>query len=329
MIVAASVEIFDAITQLDHTIFQANIGDKLGDSDQAVLALDTFKRTGDASQRTVALNESAGALSDVLRYSSGSVYPDEALVFPLIEILYKRLTILKECDPGFAKSEIAREPIRHSAEILDAVAATLEASIRSANHVRNASYERKRVTYTGSDVGGGRESITVLVLDVSYRNLDGSIVFERRGEFEPADGRFSDIIARALADAAAVQQRGLAADLARARVTEIRDAAAVAERSLLVSEAHWVGDRMLQREPTELEIAYFASARERRTIEQVAASLADSGVDWAALRASATLHDAGAADGVRARIDGRFGGADAWVGDQFQKEELIRLLLNE
>jgi hypothetical protein len=216
-ILQVSAEILDAIAQLDRRIFLERISDKLGNTDQAILALDTWKRSGDANQRAIALNESAGALSDVLRYSTNSVYPNESLVFPLIEILFMRLVILKEADPDFERSPIGRQPILDAVQLLDATADNIESSIRNANAIRDASSVTTRVSVRPPSQGGDREVVKVLRLDVSYRNLDGSVTFERRGEFEPEDGDFNDIINRAKADAASVQQRGLAADLERAR----------------------------------------------------------------------------------------------------------------
>jgi hypothetical protein len=63
-VLQVSGQILDAVANLDRRIFLENVADKLGDSDQAVLALDTWKRTGDLDQRAIALNESAGALAD-------------------------------------------------------------------------------------------------------------------------------------------------------------------------------------------------------------------------------------------------------------------------
>jgi hypothetical protein len=269
-ILQVSAEILDAVAQLDRRIFLANMADKLGDSDQAVLALDTWKRTGNANQSAIALNESAGALSDVLRYSSTNAYPNESLVFPLIEILVTRLVILKEADPEFVRSSIGRQPILDTIQVINSTADRMEAAIRDANAIRDNSSIGTRVRQRPPEEGGGREVVRVLRLDVSYRNLDGSVTFERRGEFEPEDGNPNDIINQAKADAAGVRQRGLAQDLERARLTVLRDAANVAERSLLVAEARWVTNKFLRREPTDLEIAYFVARRQRVAFEEVA-----------------------------------------------------------
>jgi hypothetical protein len=275
-ILQVSAQILDAVAQLDRRIFLERMADKLGDSDQGVLALDTWKRTQNANQSAIALNQSAGALSDVLRYSSNNVYPNESLAFPLIEILVVRLLILKEADPGFVRSSISRQPILEAAQLIDSTADNIESAIRDANAIRDHSYISTRVRVRPPDQGGDREVVRVLRLDVSYRNLDGSVTFERRGEFEPEDGKPNDIINQAKADANAVRQRGLASDLERARLTVLRDAASTAERSLLTAEARWVAGRFLQREPTDLEIAYFVARRQRASFDQVAASFFES-----------------------------------------------------
>ena len=292
-ILQVSADILDAVrggfAQLDRRIFLERIADKLGDSDQAVLAFDTWKRTGDANQSAIALNESAGALSDVLRYSSNNVYPNESLAFPLIEIVVVRLLILKEADPDFVRSSISRQPILDVVELLNSTADALEAAIREANEIRDQSTIITQVRTRPQDEGGGREVVQVLNLNVSYRNLDASVTFERRGEFEPEDGRPSDIINQAKADAAAARQRGLASDLARARLTVIRDAANIAERCLLVAEASWVGTKFLKRELTELETAVFVAKRQRDDFELVAASFfEDTEFDRDSLRSVAT-----------------------------------------
>jgi hypothetical protein len=275
-ILQVSAEILDAVAQLDRRLFLANIADQLGDSDQAVLAFDTWKRTDSADQKAIALNESADALADILRYSTQNVYPNESLVFPLIEILMVRLVILKEADPDFVRSSIGRQPILEAAQIINSTTDNIERAIREANEIRDGSAITTRVTVRPQDEGGGREVVQVLRLDVSYRNLDGSVAFERRGEFEPEDGDFNDIINQAKADAAAAQQRGLAADLERARVTVLREAANTAERSLLIAEARWVATRFFNREPTEVEIAYFVATRLRASFDEVAASFFES-----------------------------------------------------
>jgi hypothetical protein len=320
-ILQVSAEILDAIAQLDRRIFLERISDKLGNTDQAILALDTWKRNGDANQRAIALNESAGALSDVLRYSTNSVYPNESLVFPLIEILFMRLVILKEADPDFVRSPIGRQPILDAVQLLDSTADNIESSIRNANAIRDASSVTTRVSVRPPSQGGDREVVKVLRLDVSYRNLDGSVMFERRGEFEPEDGVFNDIINRAKADAASVQQRGLAADLERARVTVLRDAARTAERSLLVAEARWVGYRVLKRELTEIETAYFVATRPRASFDEVTAYFFERDeFDRESLRSLIT-------ELSRREIDRHTEESLLTVADKFGNGALVRLLL--
>jgi hypothetical protein len=129
----------------------------------------------------------------------------------------------------------------------------------------------------------------ILRLDVSYRNLDGSVTLQRRGEFEPEDGDPNDILDQALADARAVRERGLAHDLERARLTVLRDAADTAGRCLLVAEARWVSSKFLKREPTSLETASFVAKRERADFEEVALSFfEDADLDRDSLNSLAT-----------------------------------------
>ena len=182
-ILQVSGQILDAVAQLDRRIFLEHMADKLGDSDQAVLALDTWKRTGDLNQRAIALNESAGALSDVLRYSNNSVYPNESLAFPMVEVLFKRLVVLKEADPQFALSAIARQPVEDAVEFLRSTADSMSSAIEDANAIRDRSSIGTRVVTLPRSEGGGRMTVLVLHLDVSYRNLDGSVTVERRGEY--------------------------------------------------------------------------------------------------------------------------------------------------
>ena len=90
-LLGASASILGAIVQLDQTIFREHMADKLGDVDQAEIALDNFRRTGEVGQRVAALDSSAGALADVLEYDSNKVYPVEAMVFHLSQILLRRI----------------------------------------------------------------------------------------------------------------------------------------------------------------------------------------------------------------------------------------------
>ena len=269
-------DILDAVAQLDRRIFEANIADKLGDSDQAVLALDTWKRTGDASQKTVALNESAGALADMLRYSDNNVYPREALVYPLIEILVIRLVVLKEGDPDFVRSDLSRRPIEDSVDLLRSTADGLEVAIEQANVIHDESEIGTRVRFRSQDEGGGRETTQVLRLNISYRNVDHSVMFDRHVEFEPEDGDFNAILSQARADAAAARRQGVAHDLKRAQIAELRETADIAEGSLRRAEARWVTSKFLKREPTDIEAAYFLARRERADFDEVALTLAAS-----------------------------------------------------
>ena len=272
-ILQVSGAILDAVVQLDRRIFLERIADRLGDSDQAVLALDTWKRTGDLNQSAIALNESAGALSDVLRYSNNNVYPNESLVFPLIEILVTRLVILKEADADFVRSPISRRPIEEAIQLIRLTSDSIESAVQQANVIRENNVITTRVRVRPPEEGGGRETVRVLRLSMSYRNIDGSVTFERHGEFEPEDGAPDGIIQQARADAAPVRQRGLALDLERARVSMLRETADVAERCLLVSEARWISGKFWRREPTNLEMAYYVARRQRARFDEAALTL--------------------------------------------------------
>ena len=314
-------DILDAVAQLDRRIFLERIADTLGDSDQAVLALDTWKRTGDTTQKAIALNESAGALADVLRYSDNNVYPKESLVYPLIEILVIRLVILKEGDPDFVRSSISRRPIEDSVELLRSTADGLEVAIQQANVIHDESAIGTRVRVRPQDEGGGRVTTQVLRLSISYRNVDGSVTFERHNEFEPEDGNLNAILAQARADAAAARQRGVAHDLERARITALRDTADVAERSLRVAEARWVTRKFLKREPTDIEAAYFIARRERANFDEVALTLeAHMSLDSESLGALATE--------VSGREIDREAEKSLWnVAQTFGNRAVLRLLL--
>ena len=275
-ILQVSGQILDAVAQLDRRIFLEHMADKLGDSDQAVLALDTWKRTGDLNQRAIALNESAGALSDVLRYSNNSVYPNESLAFPMVEILLKRVVVLKEADPQFALSALARQPVEDAVQFLRSTADSMSSAIEDANAIRDRSSIGTRVVTLPRSEGGGRMTVLVLHLDVSYRNLDGSVTVERRGDYEDTRSELEAMLTEARADATGARQRGLERDLERAHLDVLREAADAAERSLLVAEARWVSTTFLRREPTDLETAYFIARRRRADFEEVAVALAES-----------------------------------------------------
>jgi hypothetical protein len=321
-ILQVSGEILDAVAQLDRRIFLEHIADKLGDSDQAVLALDTWKRTSDAGQKAIALNESAGALADVLRYSNNNVYPNGSLVFPLIEILVIRLLVLKEADPDFVRSTISRHPIEEAVQLIRSTADSIEAAILQANVIRDDHAFITRVRTLPRDEGGGRETIKVLSLSVSYRNLDGTVTFERQGEFGPEDGDPNVIIAQAGAAAAAARQRGLAHDLDRARLTVLRDAANTAERCVLVAEARWVAATFFKRLPTHLETAYFVARRQRAGFEEVALTAGEHvSLDRDALGTLVTE--------LRGRKVARDVVESLWnVAEVFGKRAVLRLLMD-
>jgi hypothetical protein len=194
----------------------------------------------------------------------------------MVEILVKRLVVLKAADPQFAVSSIARQPVEDSVRFLRSTADSMSSAIDDANGIQDRSAIGTRIVTLPRDEGGGRITVLVLRLDVSYRNLDGSVTFERRGEYEDTRSELDALLAEARAGAAGARQRGLAHDLERAHLEVLRDAADAAERSLLVAEARWVSTTFLRREPTDLETAYFVARRQRADFAQVAAGLTEN-----------------------------------------------------
>jgi hypothetical protein len=106
-----------------------------------------------------------------------------------------------------------------------------------------------------------------------------------------------------------------------ARVTVLRDAARTAERSLLVAEARWVGYRVLKRELTEIETAYFVATRPRASFDEVTAYFFERDeLDREALRSLIT-------ELSRREIDRHTEESLLTVADKFGNGALVRLLL--
>ncbi|GAA5022904.1 hypothetical protein [Streptomyces siamensis] len=109
---AASANIVKEVRALNERIFRSTLADKLDDADQAVQGLENWRRSDSAVSRDLALDSSAGALSDMLQLESTGAYPPLALALGHIQILGARLAVLSEADPGFGKSSVARRPIQ-------------------------------------------------------------------------------------------------------------------------------------------------------------------------------------------------------------------------
>lgn len=101
----------------------------------------------------------------------------------------------------------------------------------------------------------------------------------------------------------------------------LRDAARTAERSLLVAEARWVGYRVLKRELTEIETAYFVATRPRASFDEVTAYFFERDeFDRESLRSLIT-------ELSRREIDRHTEESLLTVADKFGNGALVRLLL--
>jgi hypothetical protein len=101
----------------------------------------------------------------------------------------------------------------------------------------------------------------------------------------------------------------------------LRDAARTAERSLLVAEARWVGYRVLKRELTEIETAYFVATRPRASFDEVTAYFFERDeFDRESLRSLIT-------ELSRREFDRHTEESLLTVADKFGNGALVRLLL--
>jgi hypothetical protein len=269
-ILQASTAILGAIEQLDQRLFLERISDKSGDSDQALLAFDTWQRNPEESgQRDIALNESAGALADMLQYFKNNVYPGESLVFPLTEILTTRLLILKGADPQFVRSSLRRQPIEDAINFIRITANNIETAIRQANTVKDDSYVRRVVRNRPREEGGGREQIILLHISVSYQNLSATVSYQRHTEYAADTDRSArEQLQQVRDDANAARLSGLAADMDRARVSVLREIADTAERCLRTAEAMLISNKILRRRLTAVERAWFIMRRQRSSFRE-------------------------------------------------------------
>ena len=277
-LLGASASILGAIVQLDQTIFREHMADKLGDVDQAEIALDNFRRTGEVGQRVAALDSSAGALADVLEYDSNKVYPVEAMVFHLSQILLRRMIILREADPGFCTSSVAAAPINQSISIIRAAANQIEGAILSVNTVKEKGGTTRKVIIIPASEGGGREVIFISWFDINYSNVSGTVVFSgsTRTEEGPEDPNFLQSIQQLQNQANAAHQRGLADDLANAAIVEMRGIADQAELALRNCEAQGLGRLVFGRKLNFVERARYGDIRRENSPRLSILKLAES-----------------------------------------------------
>lgn len=261
VILDACASIYQAITQLSNTMFRQVIADKLGDADQAQQALDNWRRPPQSiGQRDMALNESAGALADLLQYWRNGVYPSISLAVPLMEVLLVRLWILKQADPSFITSGVARQPIEESAQMLRDTANDLEARVLAANQVKEIVARRMIVRIDPET--GDRERIRITTVTVSYRNVTGTAAYHRSITFEEWEYvEAEEAIAGFHAEASAVRSGGLAEDIRQAQIENFRSAANKAERLLRGDEMR-VMERIVGRKLSLIERAEFLTLRE-------------------------------------------------------------------
>lgn len=261
VILDACASIYQAITQLSNTMFRQVIADKLGDADQAQQALDNWRRPPQSvGQHDIALNESAGALADLLQYLRNGVYPSVSLVVPLMEVLLVRLWILKQADPSFITSGVARQPIEESAGMLRNTAYDLETRILAANEVKET--VRYRIEVRIDPETGYKERIRITTVTVSYRNVTGTAAYHRSISFEQGEiAEVDDAIAGLHAEASAVRSGGLAEDLHQAQIENLRNAANKAE-GLLRGDEMRVMERIVGRKLSLIERAEFLTLRE-------------------------------------------------------------------
>jgi hypothetical protein len=274
----ASATILSAIQQLDQTIFRERMSDKMGDLAQAEQALDNFLRTGDAVQRSAALDGSAGAMADLLQYVNDGTYPVEAILINLVEALPRRMMILKQADSGFCLSAVAMAPLKEAIRRIRDTANLIETAILSANQIGERTFTRRRVVILPRSLGGGRETITTLVFSIRYKNVLGTSTFS--GETTTEDGDrdpdFVEAIERLREAANAARLRGLADDTNAAAIALMRSVAEVAETTLSRCEA---GDviSLVSNEPLRFaQRAEFSMARRTLSLKQATLQLLQS-----------------------------------------------------
>lgn len=263
-LLGASTSILSAIVHLDQTIFREHMADKLGDVDQAEIALDNFRRTRDPGQRVAALNSSAGALADLLEYNSSQVYPVESIVLHLSQILLRRMIILREADPGFCTSA-GSTPINQGINIIRSAASQIETAILSTNTIRELRGSKRKVINIPKSEGGGREVIATWMFSISYSNVSGSVAYSSSTSTEaddgPEDPGFLQAIQQLRNEANAARQRGLADDMANAAIVEMRGIADQAELALHRCEAKHLGRLVFGRELNFIERAQYVNTR--------------------------------------------------------------------
>lgn len=255
---AASGEILIAIANLDRRIFQEVLSDKLGDIDQALQDLDNWRRTHSEVLQGAALDRSAGAVADMLEYNRSGLYPRPAVVFPFIEVLTGRLAILKEADPGFCKSSMARRPIEEGIALIRSAASEIEAVLRDRTDIQVRRFIRKQ-----------RDDDPLIGAVVSYHNLSGTVLYRETIEpsFGIVDPAFDVAVQRAVAAAEPSRARGFMEDLQQTQVPNLRSQATTLEESLRLCELEMLTQAFPQ-PISSIERARFILERQGKTLGQ-------------------------------------------------------------
>ncbi|CUR57316.1 hypothetical protein NOCA240049 [metagenome] len=265
-ILAAQTSILAAISDLDARIFRQVMADTLGDSDTAVQNLNEWHRSGSDASRALALDRSAGAVADMLRYVD--VYPRPSIVFAHVEILTCRLAVLCEVDKQFAQSATTRAPLQAGIGLIRDAANEIESAVRRANTVRV--FERRTSRPDPDDPGS---TIYFVSAEVSYRNLIHTVSYTRSiGPYELGDDAYAQELRAARADAEAARHWGTVADIAHARVPELRQTAATLESIVRRSELQTLSSE-LDYSPTVVEDALYVQRRQELGVAEAARAL--------------------------------------------------------
>ncbi|WP_435228405.1 hypothetical protein [Streptomyces sp. Tue6028] len=231
---AASANVVKEVRTLDERIFRSTLADKLGDADQAVQDLENWRRSDSAVSRDLALDSSAGALSDMLQLESSGAYPPLALVLGHIQILGARLAVLSEADPGFGKSSVARRPIQAGIDFIRACVTEIEQEILAANEIEVI----ERVTQGPRPSRQGPRPQFHWVR-ISYANISGTSSFDT--EVGPQEETSPDI-STALQRAESARVKGMADDRTGSRIKDFNETADRFERMLHAAELRIVED---------------------------------------------------------------------------------------
>lgn len=216
---------------IDMVLFMQFLADKLGDSDAAVQDLDAWRRTGSDGSKALALDRSAGALADTLRYANQGELFDvrPALVYAHAEILAVRCAILAEVDPTFARSSVVRIQMENGIVLIREAMDLLQREIES---------QRASEWVTEYKVKD-RESGDWLYFNtwhIAFHNATGTAGHkEDLGPYERGDIPEAEM--KAARDRTAILRRkGMAEDAKAARIQEMRDFAKSIEQCIAHSE---------------------------------------------------------------------------------------------